>query len=512
MRSTKLCVLYLLPLLTFSGCTAIADNEIAVETPENRLSALELIKTELGEPRNLLPDFMCYNANSVQVADWQNRDFIAAVNNLSPSRLRIPGGDVGNYWDWKRGGLIKNISSLPAGLPFFLRFKARQHTASKLPNFQAGLAATNTEPIFVLNMLTSDLQSQLEMLAKAEDLGMEIKYVELGNELYFNIPNYKKVFPNPRAYGLAAKKWTAAVKQKFPDAQIAVIGVVPPPNKPPRLQNWNKVMRGTVLPTADAIALHTYYNHGLDSRSGKSSDYPYFELEEVSQILGEPFRNWQELKEDRNYQAIPKDKKIWITEYNLFEDIFRDGNDKPIPRVAGSWTHGLYNLATSLLFLEESRIESICNHSLVEGSIFGAILNTRDSFVNPGDESMIATPMSLSATGSALSLLGEAMQNMTSARPIEFKNAPQLMGKDNLKYPAVYGWQFSSNRDKRAIVVNLSSQKLEIDAANLADTFNYQQLFANPRALVNDPKAININKGEGNNKIVLPSYSVTKIY
>ncbi|MEM8723384.1 MAG: hypothetical protein AAGE84_29550 [Cyanobacteria bacterium P01_G01_bin.39] len=472
-------------------------------------------KAKLGKSRSLPPDFMCYNVNSTQVADWSDLDFIAAVQDLHAAKLRIPGGDVGNYWDWRRGGLIENVDSLPEGLPFFLRFKARQYTASKLSDFQQGLNATNTEPIFVLNMLTSNLESQLEMLRYAQDLGMEIKQVELGNEFYFNIPNYKKTFPNPRAYGLTAKAWTEAIKQEFPDAQVAIVGIVPNPDKPPRLQHWNKVMRGTVLPIADAITLHIYNGHGLDTPPQQTDIYPYFETESVPIILGEPFRNWQKLIADSNYQIIPENKKIWITEYNLFEDIFPDGNNsRPSPRVAGSWTHGLYNLATSLLFLEESRIESICNHSLTESSLFGAILNTSESFVNPSDETMQATPMSLSATGSALSLLGQATQEMTNASPIELPLSTQLTGKNNFAYPALYGWHFSNATKQTAIVLNLSDQRESVDfSALFADSkYKYQQISGLPQDLVNHPDVLMKNSQEGNNLITLPAYSVTLIY
>ena len=500
----------LLPIFLITSCSLKLNSKVEIKSEVKSASAVEkVIKAELGQSRSLSPNFMCYNVNSTQVADWRDESFTTAVNNLSPSLLRIPGGDVGNYWNWQRGGLIENTASLPDGLPFFLRFKARQYTASKLTDFKAGLANTNTKPVFVLNMLTSDIESQLEMLRQAEDLGMEVKYVELGNEFYFNIPNYKKTFPNPRAYGLEAKKWTEAVKQEFPNAQISVVGVVPSPDKPPRLQNWNKVMRGTVLPTADAITLHIYNGHGLDKLTSQPDSYPYFTESEVPIILGEPFRNWQQLRSDSNYQAIPDDKQIWITEYNLFEDIFQGGSEKPIPRVAGSWTHGLYNLATSLLFLEEPRIESICNHSLTESSIFGAILNTSDSFVNPADANMTATPMSLSATGLALSLLGEATRDMTSAKPIKFNNTAQLQGKDNFQYPAIYGWLFSNNTDNRAIVTNLSSQNIELDLSSISNG-RYEQISGSPQDLINSSTVLT-KKGTTNQTIILPAYSVTKL-
>ena len=453
---------------------------------------------------------MCYNVNAVQVGDWQDRRFIDAVKQLSPSVLRIPGGDVGNYWNWRRGGLIENTADLPAGLPFFLRFKARQYTASKLTDFQAGLAATNTQPIFVLNMLTDSLDSQLTMLRAARELGLEIRYIELGNEFYFNIPNYKKTFPNPRAYGLVAKQWAEAIAREFPDAKIAVVGVVPAPEKPPRLQNWNKVMRGTVLPQVDAITLHIYNGHGLASKVEPSDSYPDLAPEDVSTILGEPFRNWQLLRRDRNYQAIPQNKQIWITEYNLFEDIFQAGSDRPVPRVAGSWTHGLYNLATSLLFLEEARIESICNHSLMESSIFGAILNSQDSLVNPANRTMKIAPMTLSATGEALSWLSRVTQDMTVATPIEF-NSIQLQGKNGFAYPAVYGWQFSNDTAKQAIVLNLSEKVQTIDLPDWFDSMTYRQMSAAPQTLIDEPAKLKRVTAQVRGTIILPPYSVTKI-
>ncbi|MEM7595069.1 MAG: hypothetical protein AAF383_26825 [Cyanobacteria bacterium P01_A01_bin.83] len=521
------CCLLVLIILT-AAC--VPNQQTDNSNTENKFTSASIPKAKLGKSRSLSTDFMCYDVNSTQVEDWSDLDFIAAVQDLYAAKLRIPGGDVGNYWDWQRGGLIENadalrhkikglpaytqeFNSLPTGLPFFLRFKTHQYTASKLSDFLQGLNATNTEPIFVLNMLTSSLESQLEMLRYARDLGIEIKQVELGNKFYFDIPNYQKTFSNPRAYGLTAKAWTEAIKQEFPDAQIAIVGVVPNPDKPPRLQHWNKVMRGTVLPIADAITLHIYNGHGLDTPPQQTDIYPYFETESVPIILGEPFRNWQKLIADSNYQAIPDNKKIWITEYNLFEDIFSDDNNRPIPRVAGSWTHGLYNLATSLLFLEESRIESICNHSLIESSLFGAILNTRDSFINPADKTMQATPMSLSATGSALSLLGQATQEMTNASPIELPLSTQLTGKNNFAYPALYGWHFSNATKQTAIVLNLSDQRESVDfSALFADSkYKYRQVSALPQDLVNHPDVFMKSSQEGNNLIVLPAYSVTLI-
>ena len=102
------------------------------------------------------------------------------------------------------------------------------------------------------------------------------------------------------------------------------------------------------------------------------------------------------------------------------------------------------------------------------------------------------------------------MQGMTSAQKIEFKDAPKI-NQDNYEYPILYGWQFSNDRNKQAIVINLSSREINIDISNFAEQQNYEQLFAEPKTLVNNPQAINKLNREGNNMITLFPYSVTRI-
>lgn len=55
-----------------------------------------------------------------------------------------------------------------------------QAGTSRLEDFAVTLAATGTAPLFVLNMLTDTLASQLRFLAHAESLGMPINFIELG--------------------------------------------------------------------------------------------------------------------------------------------------------------------------------------------------------------------------------------------------------------------------------------------------------------------------------------------
>ena len=462
--------------------------------------------------RDISSDLMCFNVNTTLVNSWSDEQFLSAVKPLNSRLLRIPGGTVASYWDWRKGGIIDDISSLPEGLPRFLRYKARRYTAGTLPEFQAGLQATNTTPIFVLNLLTSDLESQLEMLKTARDLGMPVKYIELGNELYFNIKNYKQVFPQPEDYATVASEWTSVLKQEFPDAKIAVLGVVPKPEKPPRLQNWHRHLFGDEGATpADAVTLHVYPSHGLDDDNKSYKSYPYFTGKDVPIILGEPFREWQRMRENDAFKLIPEDRKIWLTEYNLMDKgVARTRGEKH--KVIGSWAHGLYAMAMSLVFLEEPRVEIMCNHVLLGNSRFAAILADEKSLLDPENDNTSATPLSLSASGSALQILGEATDRMTTAQQIDFSDNTSLKGKDDFRYPALTGWMFSNDSSSKAVILNLSFGKFSIDLSDLfSENTSYEQIFGNPRTLVGDPQALDRNTGEIKGRIILPGHSVTKI-
>lgn len=481
-------------LVGINACQGGNDNNFV---SQNSSQAVANPSLSLGVQRPLSPKFMCFNVNSVRIESWRDTDLVKNVSLLNPRMLRLPGGEVANYWDWQRGGLIEDTSSLPAGLPQFLRYQARKNSASKLEDFKRGLETTGTSPLFVLNMLTSDLKSQIQMLEKAQSLGIPVEYIELGNEFYFNIKNYNTVFPTPRSYAETANQWITAIKQKFPDVKTAVVGAIPIPQRSGRLQNWNQTILSTVLQNSEAITLHLYWENGLNS----SSSTPFTDGE-IPIVLGEPFRNWQNLKTDPNFQNI-QNKKIWITEYNLRETK-PDNQNQEQPKVAGTWAHGLYSAAMSMVFLEDSRVELICNHLLAGHPHFAAVIDKKA----PG----IPRSFNLSASGSALRLLGDATEEMTSAQKINFPETYLLKGKNNFQYPSLYGWIFSNSKSQKGIILNLSPQPLKIDVSPLfTQAINYEQISGNPLASNVNADLLMNNKGTVSGILSLPPYSITKL-
>jgi hypothetical protein len=504
----RLNLLLILSLLLMSSCSwqkKIDQKSILVKSSIANASASSF-------SRPLSENYSCFNVNSLLVKSWKNPEFWQAINQVNPKLLRIPGGTESNYWNWKKGGLIKNVRQEMSGYPIQFRNKDLKYDASKLDNIKVGIKETNTTPIFVLNLATSTLESQLEMLRTAKNLGIPVKYIELGNEFYFDVPNYRGVFPTSADYAETANEWITAIKQEFPAAEIALVGVAPKPKDSMRQKNWHKSLLSSAMYQADAVTIHIYNGHGLKSSIGSNSTYPFFTSEEVPIILGQPFRSWQKLQSNEQLNLIPDNKQIWITEYNLFENIFGKKNQEKQPRVMGSWTHGLYTLTMSLLFLEDSRIAIACNHVLTGNSRFAAIFANQKSFLNPTDENMMVAPMSLSATGLTLSLLGEATSGMNTAQKINFSPSPTLVGKKNFEYPALYGWIFRNDTHFQTIIINLSNQNINLNLEQIfSNSVNYQQFSQNPQALITGTQVLKTQNGTVFSEINLPAYSVTKL-
>jgi hypothetical protein len=509
----KLLTLIFVILLGTTSCIDEKNYNLSLAQTKqslNQSNNSQAIATLSPSIRPLSPNFICSNVNSLRVKSWYDQKFWNSINKLNPKVIRIPGGTVANYWDWQKGGLIEDISNLPEGLPNFFIDKDSRYTASTLQDLQAGFKANDITSVFVLNMLTSDLQSQLKMLRTARDLGMAIKYIELGNEFYFATKNYRSVFADPEDYAKTATRWILAIKQEFPEAEIAVIGVGNRgKNILSRKYKWNQEISKIALPLADAITIHTYPRNGLIDQPILTKEYPYYTKENVSLILGEPFKNWQEIS--NNLKFIPVNKKIWVTEYNLMEKMHTEDAEKKL-RVAGSWTHGMYALSMSLLFLEDPRINTICNHMLIGSSQFSSILANEKSFINPSDSNTISMPFSLSATGSALKLLSDATEGMNQAYKINFTNNQTLIGKDGLEYPALYGWMFTNTKYKKSLIINLSAQTIQVNFSELLTQIaKYNTVSGLPRDLVTKPGILQENQGTTKDYVTLPPYSVTQL-
>jgi hypothetical protein len=203
------------------------------------------------------------------------------IQALQPQVLRYPGGTVTHSWDWRKGIIEKRASN-------------KTHPIAEIKTL---IEYTKADFVFVLDIANKSLEDQIEMLTAIEKLGVAIKYIELGNELYANEDNYKEVFPTGKDYANRVNQWVPTLKQKFPKAKIAALlsgRKVKETNK--RLYNWNRQVVDNTINTIDAFTYHIYINEKETFENEKA------EFLEVTS------------------SAKTNNKELWITEYGNKQD------------------------------------------------------------------------------------------------------------------------------------------------------------------------------------------------
>jgi hypothetical protein len=203
------------------------------------------------------------------------------IQALKPQMLRYPGGTVTHSWDWQHG-IIETRKS---------------KNVHPIDEIKTLTDLTKAQFVFVLDIANKSLDDQIKMLSAIEALGVAINYIELGNELYAQEDEYKRVFPSGKDFAAKVNKWVPALRKRFPNAKIAALllgRMVKPANK--RMYNWNREVVDNTINTIDAFTYHIYINE-------KST----FEQEKNEFLT---------VTQDAN----TKNKDLWITEYGNKQD------------------------------------------------------------------------------------------------------------------------------------------------------------------------------------------------
>jgi hypothetical protein len=446
-----------------------------------------------GAPGVTIDTFFGYNLgdHAAKVGPWADPAFLAGVAALRPSTLRFPSGTAANYWDWKQGCENSPKPNCKNG-------------ASTLELFAPSAIAANSTVVFVLNIMTDTLTSQLAFLARAEALGLPVRFVELGNELYNNDADYVAAFPTGKDYGATASKWLAAIRAVYPRAAMSVVGVPSyRSGNNPRTTSWNSALFGSFVGgrQGDGVTMHEYDATGVSGTTFGKAD--------VGTMLATPFATQARIA--AAIPALPAWASVWITEYNLLYSA-----SKPDVPAFGTWAHGLYVTTESILFANTPRIASgrINRHCTLGYADDGALFEDTTSFdfdMSP-DKTLVTVAYGLSAAGASLSLFGNASYGMSSAAPIIFSPNPTLKPGN---YPSLVGTLFAGDRGTSAIVVNLASAPFHIAQANVTNFAHFQQLSVADATTPINNAARDLTSTSGavpSGGLDLPAYSVTVLF
>lgn len=431
--------------------------------------------------------------NYLTKPSWGNQSFIDSVQKLNLQLIRYPGGTESQYFDWQTGRSVPASLWTNGTLFNHSYIGTAPHISYPLSELHYFYQQTGIKPVFCLNMLTKTLSNQIQMLQTAASLGIPVEYIELGNELYFNVTDFTNKYPNPIDYVLDVKNnWIPQLSSLFPNAKIAVIGSydgltdLNGNTVPPRIYTWNDTLFAQNV-GADGITFHYYIPPNTTTLSNPN----------ITQALAAPFKHWQTMKIN-TVDKVTNGMECWITEYNL-----NDGNQTTYS-IASSWTHGLYTAALFSQMLEEPKITMLLNHQITGSPAFASLA----SYTHFGD----TLTNRLTAEGNAMRLIHQAVKGNNTATKLNFSNNPTIT-VNTTNYPSLIGWVFDNGADKELYLLNLSNTNFTLDLSSaITGTFEYEQISAtNPLQKDITTQNLIINKGFSNSSIQSLAYSLTYV-
>ncbi len=476
-----------LVVLILSGCNAPHSTTGAISGASSQSGNLAtsagtkatagsgpILTVSAGISHPISAKFEGTNLDFTGVAETYNEaSVLKAVTSLSPGTIRYPGGAIANFWNWQTGSVNEPPSTTSTGFGTIRYKPGRQRTYGfTLSTLKQLTTATGAIPIFDLNVMTSTLGDQLQMLQAAAQLGLPIRYVELGNEFYLSNSNYLHAFPTPTSYADLVATWAPAIHAAFPGAQVAAVATVS--TATPREQEWNTTLLSIAGSDINAVTLHDYPVVAEPTRTAPTP----------GALFAAATVDWQPVEAVMN--ALPSHLTVWLTEYNLGLIDVAMGS----PPLGTTWEHALYVAQLDLLELASPHI-ALTDFWDLFGSAIDAQLTT-------------ALPPMTTPTGSASQLINQAMVGATSVTELTITNDPILEGS----VKSVSGIEVTGASDgDKIILVNLGSRPIALAVGDLLLKSASAQQLSSPLSM----QAVHIKSIRISGHLNLPPYSLTVV-
>ena len=484
MNQMAIFAIFLVAMLTLSACGGNDDDA--------KVEGNGIVLSLVADTKTITPAIVGLNTQCIKGPYWNETDFKDAIAAIDAGNFRYPGGTVGNFWDWQTGDYM-------AGAHKPIGYRNNTPNIYKIDDVKGVYerSGNRTEPIYMLNVLTSTYEHQKASLDHAKNIGLPVKYIELGNEFYLDDPNntdksaqeYMKILPSIKSYANLCRTWNTNLKRDFPECKVAIIGVSTPGNwaaTRTRVRNWNDSLRYYLKETEyDAITIHIYTKTG----AAAGVDITMYDMISQSIAFYTP---------DRVYdKSLNSAKPLWVTEYNF---------EAGVNQYPGLWVHGLSALLSSLQVASVPRVEFACFFNLA-GDWKAATIFDFQNTIN----GVTVNKNQLSASGNALSILMKATKDATSMCSVKFATNPTVSTTKNGKMKTLYGYLFSGNSSKKVLLVNIGAEEQTVNLKGLGfSPTTVEQYRAQDLATVITPETfLKETPGITDGALVLTPYSVT---
>ncbi len=465
----------------------------------------EGLKMILGKEKKVPK--MGYNAPLTHSPSWENKQFCEAVKSLHPALLRYPGGSNSFYWDWKKGRtknyeelsqsiIIHNPNYTAKYLEFnaqngkdsfwkqLKRYNLKNYTSNTISQFSKGVQYTHTKGVFVLNIISSNLNDQLKMLETAKLEGLEINRIEIGNEINHQHKLLQEIYPNVEAYADTCEVWIKSIQEAFPNVKIGVVG-----GSKGMFKNWNQILTSRLSYYNNiGFVLHYYPVFSETVNLKNTLEYQQF-IATSATDLDKKLQHWAWHQTER----FP----TWVTEYNIIEKGKRN--------LHNTWAHGLFTAM---------QVHHIIQKTDAEIFTFHAIGFDKFTPFSSIDLTSSNTKYKKTAAGISTSLWNKLTENATSLQTIELNNSYWSLNLFSSFNP-LFAYK-STGENQKLLICNTSEKAYRVILSDIGmNKGNMQQysgsLTHNVRGDLYQGKDWKISKKIVNNTIKIPPYSITLI-
>lgn len=496
---------------------------------------------------------------------------VQAVSDLGLGSVRYPGGTVCMSWDHRRDRLFPEKAAATASTDGWVDLaktiggagydliKNGAGQVNSLRDLKHLVDTTGVTPIFVVNLLTPGwdyyrsrldasapvevptpasppwngidlwtemlderIQRAMEMLDRARELGIPVRCIELGNELYWNgAPYFTEAFPdadtdgdgqtdNGKAYAIAANRFATAIRSGvtsinvrrgffglrpeknddshitgFPDARICAVAVdddVPPGsgNTNPYLARrrfWNTaIVPALDRQLIDALSLHIFHRSGSTVTMDPDGVVGAVDLLRQAQTASFGY-----YRADTLFNAAPP-WPIWYTETHLNKDV----------DTSEAWGNDLLNASHFFHLLRTTPVERL---------MFG-------SFRRLTEETAPELVTGRNAKGVALSPLFHAARGKNQWVPLALPAATPLSPGG---HPLVAGLAFrdAGSGRREAALMNLTANAQVYDLS--AAIGPGQARVRSATAALDDDAPVEVEAVQAIASVTLPAWSVVLV-
>lgn len=223
--------------------------EFPFAVPSDPSVTMDLKSTETHEfENNLLSSNSHFSWAS---SSWQDQITVDLINNYFPmTAMRFPGGTVGNFYNYKTDGYY--------GDAYTFANASRENAFNNgytfgYDGYKSLCLANSASSVLMFNVIKDHVDTSANRLASRLNDGLDVKWIEMGNENYFSGQNYGNVTSTAN-YISHTTNLASALKSVDPTVQVAVN--IDHDNY--SVGSWNDEL--SKLNYFDAAVMHPYVN------------------------------------------------------------------------------------------------------------------------------------------------------------------------------------------------------------------------------------------------------------